>query len=314
MRLRQKQQNRVLLVMQQFGHIVGQIERGRAIVLMRHLHALRRGRRSGSVHDGAQVGLLHSGDAGVELFVTHSRTVRLDFLKSSGFEADDMFQGRAFGLGAIRLLLHVRGLHDQQTRVGVVDDVADLLGGIGVVNGGEHSAAGHDGRIEHIPGVGGAAHECHAVALLQSVVQQTLRDGTDVGERLVGGLRDPIAILLVGVQRLIAHALGAIGVDVVDGGAFIERRVAFGLRGQQTGFRVEERGGRVTRTPFGGMRQFDMAVGGEDVVRIVVIRCVSGIVADRVHEIVSQAQCLLREIGGLFVQRGDDGHVTLLHI
>ena len=57
-----------------------------------------------------------------------------------------------------------------------------------------------------------------------------------------------------------------------------------------------------------------MAIGGEDAVRVVVIRCIAGIVADRVHEIVAQAQRLPCEISGLLVQRGDDGHVTLLRI
>ena len=39
--------------------------------------------------------------------------------------------------------------HDQQSGIGIVDDIADLLGGIGIVNRWEHAAAGHDGRVGH---------------------------------------------------------------------------------------------------------------------------------------------------------------------
>ena len=57
-----------------------------------------------------------------------------------------------------------------------------------------------------------------------------------------------------------------------------------------------------------------MTVGGDDVVRIVVVRGITGIVADGVNEVTAQTQCLLRKACSSLVQRGDDGHVTLLHI
>ena len=221
MRLRQEQQDGVLLAMQQFRHIIGQIERGGAIMLMRHLHALRRGGRTGRVHNGAQIGLLHGIDSRIERLIAHTGAIRLDFVKTTGLEADDVLQSRAIGFGPVRLRLHISGFHDQQTRIGIVDDIADLLGGIGIVNRGEHAAAGHDGRVEHIPIVGGAAHESHAIALLQTIMQQALRDGADVGERLICGLGVPIAILLERVQWFVAHTSGAVGVDIVDGGAFV---------------------------------------------------------------------------------------------
>ena len=52
-------------------------------------------------------------------------------------------------------------------------------------------------------------------------MQQALRDGADVGERLICGLGVPIAILLERVQWFVAHTSGAVGVDIVDGGAFV---------------------------------------------------------------------------------------------
>ena len=81
----------------------------------------------------------------------------------------------------------------------------------------------------------------NAVALLQPVVQQALGDAADVGERLVRCAGDPLAgVVLVGVQRLVAHAFGAVRIDVVDGHAIIQRRVAFRFRGQQARFGIKE--------------------------------------------------------------------------
>lgn len=94
MRLRQEQQDGVLLVMQQFRHIIGQIERGGAIMLMRHLHALRRGGRTGRVHNGAQIGLLHGIDSRIERLIAHTGAIRLDLVKTTGLEADDVLQSR----------------------------------------------------------------------------------------------------------------------------------------------------------------------------------------------------------------------------
>ena len=47
------------------------------------------------------------------------------------------------------------------------------------------------------------------------------------------------------------------------------------------------------------MGQIDMVVGRDEGVGIVVIGGVAGVVADRMDEITSQTQRLLREIGGM---------------
>lgn len=133
------------------------------------------------------------------------------------------------------LLTHVRVLHDQQSGIGVVDDIANLLGGIGVVDGGEHAAARHDRRVGQVPVVGSSAHECHGIALLQAVMNQALGHGTHVSQELVGGDGHPIVAGLVGVQRLIAHTFGAVRIQVVDGRTFVQRRIAFGGGGEQAG-------------------------------------------------------------------------------
>lgn len=81
------------------------------------------------------------------------------------------------------------------------------------------------------------------VALLKTVMHQTLGDLTNIGEHLVAGFGHPFAVRLIGVERLVTHTLGSIGVNIVDGGALVQRRLALGFGGQQTGFRIEERGG-----------------------------------------------------------------------
>ena len=313
-RLWKEQQHAVLPLMQQFRHIRRKIQRGGAIMLMGHLHTLRRGGRTRSIHNGAQVGFLDGSDALVKLFVAHAGAVGHDFVETAVLEADNVFQCRAFLIGTIGFGAHIGGLDHQQAGIGIIDDITDLLRGIRVVDRGEHTTTCHDGRVEHIPLVRGTAHERHAVALLKTVMHQTLGDLTNIGEHLVAGFGHPFAVRLIGVERLVTHTLGSIGVNIVDGGALVQRRLALGFGGQQTGFRIEERGGWESFAPFDGVRKVDMAVGGDDVVRIVVIRSVAGIVADGVNEVTSQTQCLLRKICSSLVQRGDDGHVTLLHI
>ena len=71
-------------------------------------------------------------------------------------------------------------------------------------------------------------------------MQQTLCGFADFGKDLVAGLGDPLAVLLIGIERLVTHAFGAIRVDVVDGHAIIQRRVAFRFRGQKARFGIKE--------------------------------------------------------------------------
>ena len=52
-RLRKEQQHVVLLLVQQLRYVCRKIQRGGAVMLMSHLHALRRGGGTGSVYDGA---------------------------------------------------------------------------------------------------------------------------------------------------------------------------------------------------------------------------------------------------------------------
>ena len=52
-RLRKEQQHVVLPLMQQLRYVCRKIQRGGAVMLMSHLHALRRGGGTGSVYDGA---------------------------------------------------------------------------------------------------------------------------------------------------------------------------------------------------------------------------------------------------------------------
>ena len=63
--------------------------------------------------------------------------------------------------------------------------------------------------------------------------------------------------------------------------------------------------------PFIGVGECDTAfVLGRDIARV--IGLVPGIAATGMHEIRSELQCLSGEIGGLLLQRRDNGHVTLL--
>ena len=62
-----------------------------------------------------------------------------------------MLQRRALIFRTVGLVAHVLGLDNQQTGIGIVYDVTNLLGGIGIVDGRQHAAAGHDRRVEDIP-------------------------------------------------------------------------------------------------------------------------------------------------------------------
>ena len=311
MGLRQEQQDGVPLVVQQIGHVGRQIQRGLAVVLVGHLHAFRRGRGTGGVHDGTQVGLLDRIDALVQLLVRDRGAVGLDLVQATGLDGDDVLQGRALFDGPIRLLTHVRVLHDQQSGIGVVDDIANLLGGIGVVDGGQHTAARHDRRVGQVPVVGSSAHECHGIALLQAVMNQALGHGTHVSQELVGGDGHPIVAGLVGVQRLIAHTFGAVRIQVVDGRTFVQRRIAFGGGGEQAGGGVDVGDGQVAVVPIVAVRQSDIGLDRHVGVGQV-IGLVRGVVVDRVDEVGSQPERLTGEIDSVLREGIDNRQVLLL--
>ena len=230
--MRKEQQHVVLLLVQQLRHVCRKIQRGGAVMLMSHLHALRCGGGTGRVYDGARVGFLDGINACVELFVAHARTIGHDFVKTAVFEANDMFQRRAFLFGAVGLGAHIGGFDHQQTRIGIIDDVANLFRRIRVIDRGKHAAARHNGRVEHIPLVRGAAHERHAIALLQAVMHQALGDLANIGKHLIAGFGYPFAIRFIGVERFVTHTFGTIGVDVVNCGALVQRRLSLGFGGQ----------------------------------------------------------------------------------
>ena len=75
----------------------------------------------------------------------------MQLVQSAGFEAENLFECRAFLQRAIRFVSHVGGLDNQEPGVGVVDNIADLLRRIRVVDGGEHAAARHHSGVENIP-------------------------------------------------------------------------------------------------------------------------------------------------------------------
>ena len=249
MRLRQEQQHTVLLVVQQFRHVIGQVGGGRAVMRVRHLHALRRRCGTGGVHDRAQVGLLDRVDALVKLRVLDLLAIGHKLVERAVLQAHDVLERGAFVFGKRGLDEHVARFDHQQRGVGVVDDVADLLGGIGVVDGGEDAADGEHRRVEHVPRVRGVAHERHAVAFLQAQVEQALGHGANVLKRLRGGLRDPFAVLLVGVERFVAHARGAVLVDAVHIEIVGQWVVALRARGDERGVGVDERRRRAVRPP-----------------------------------------------------------------
>ena len=214
--LRQEQEHAVALVMQQIGHIIRQVRGGGAVMGLRHLDALRRSRGARGVHDGTQIGLLHAANALVELLVGEGRAVGLQLIERPVLQAHDVLERRAVLLRQIRLLHHVLGFDHKELRVGIVDDVADLLGGIGVVDRGDHTADGEHRAIEDIPFIGGVAHERHPVALPEPLMHEALGHLTDVVQGLACSLGDPFIALLERVQTLVRHTFGTAFIDVVD--------------------------------------------------------------------------------------------------
>ena len=150
-RLRQEQQHGVPAVAQEVGHVFRQVQCGGAVVLVRHLHALGGRRGTGSIYDGTQIGLVNGINAFVKFLVAYAGTVCLDLIQATVFETYDMLQRRALIFRTVGLVAHVLGLDNQQTGIGIVYDVTNLLGGIGIVDGRQHAAAGHDRRVEDIP-------------------------------------------------------------------------------------------------------------------------------------------------------------------
>ena len=184
---------------------------------VRHLHALGRRGGAGRIDDGAQVGLVHLGDAFVEHAVADRVAVGAQGVQVAVFEASHALHGGAVLFDALALVGHVARLDNDRARIGIIGDVADLLFGIRVIHGGDHAADGEHSRIEHIPFVAGVAHERHGIALLQADVDEALRNATDVGQRLGGGARHPFAVVLVSEKRIVGHARRTVLIQAVDG-------------------------------------------------------------------------------------------------
>ena len=297
MRLRQEQQHGTVPVVQHGRHERLQRHGGGAVMLVGHLHALGRGGGTGGVHDRAQVGLLHRIDARIQLLVGDLVRVRLDLGQAAGLQAQDALQRRAFRDCAVGLVAHLDGFHDEQPSVGVVHDVADLLGRIGLVDRGHHAAARHDRRVDDVPLIGGAAHERHGVALAQAALHQALGGDADVLQHLGGRLGHPGVAGLVCVQRVITHAFGALRVQVVDRHVLIQRGNALGVGGEQACLLIDVCGRRTVLAPGVRMRQTgDIQLPGTGGGGIV--GTFAGVVADRVDEVAAELQCLLRQRSG----------------
>ena len=136
-------------------------------------------------------------------------------------------------------------------------------------------------------------------------MNQALGHGTHVSQELVGGDGHPIVAGLVGVQRLIAHTLGAVRIQVVDGRTFVQRRIDFGGGGEQAG------GGQVAVVPIVAVRQSDIGLDRHVGVGQV-IGLVRGVVVDRVDEVGSQPERLTGEIDSVLREGIDNRQVLLL--
>ena len=126
-------------------------------------------------------------------------------------------------------------------------------------------------------------------------MNQALGHGTHVSQELVGGDGHPIVAGLVGVQRLIAHTLGAVRIQVVDGRTFVQRRID----------------GQVAVVPIVAVRQSDIGLDRHVGVGQV-IGLVRGVVVDRVDEVGSQPERLTGEIDSVLREGIDNRQVLLL--
>ena len=142
-------------------------------------------------------------------------------------------------------------------------------------------------------------------------MDQALGHGTHVSQELVGGDGHPIVAGLVGVQRLVAHALGAVRVQVVDGRVLVQRRVACGGGGEQTAGRVDVGDGQVAVVPIVAVRQSDIGLDRHVGVRQI-IGLVRSVVVDRVDEVGSQPERLTGEIDSVLREGIDNRQVLLL--
>ena len=141
-------------------------------------------------------------------------------------------------------------------------------------------------------------------------MQQALGHGTHFGEELIGGDGHPFVVGLVGIQRFVTHALGAIRIQVVDGRAVVQRRIAGSGRGEQSGFRVDVGDGQMAVIPIVAVWQFDVGflrhIGIGQIIGLV-----RSVVVNRVNEVGSQPECLAGQIDGV-LRKGIDNRQLLL--
>mgnify|MGYP000562172805 CR=1 FL=1 len=122
-------------------------------------------------------------------------------------------------------------------------------------------------------------------------MQQALGHGTHVSQELVGGDGHPFVVGLVGIQRSSPMRFGAIRIQVVDGRAVVQRRIAGSGRGEQSGFRVDVGDGQMAVIPIVAVRQFDVGflrhIGIGQIIGLV-----RSVVVNRVNEVGSNLSAL----------------------
>jgi hypothetical protein len=184
-----------------------------AVVRVGEDHALRRARRAGRVDEDAGVVGGDGGAALVELGLVVAAAAlaqvgeRHRVVGRLAVDHDHVLEVRepVADLADLRELLLV--LDEHRARLGVIEDVVALLGGVRLVDRDGRAAGGQDAEVRERPLGAGVREDRDALAVLEAEVDQPAAHLADGLVQVVVGDGDPLVADLVLDRRVVAVGL-----------------------------------------------------------------------------------------------------------
>ena len=132
-----------------------------------------------------------------ELLIADIRAEGDNRVDGAGLHHEDFTQTWRFVLDAFDLVALRIILRNGKRHLRIVEDVPDLLCGIGLIDRNGNRANGHNGHIKSRPLPAGAGDDGHGVAFCDAPTDQTFGDVNDFLTELAGGEGMPPAFLVL---------------------------------------------------------------------------------------------------------------------
>ena len=183
-------------------------------VAVGELHAFRGAGGAGRVNDGGAVVAVGGALVFPEFGIGDAFAIGLDGVQAACFDDEHVAQGGHLAAHGFNLVALPVIFGDGERDFGIVENPADLAGGVGLIYRHGECADGHDRHIQSGPLPTRARHDGHGVALVDAQTNQAFGQIDDHVAEDLGAVRLPGAIL----SFIFDH--GAIGIAL---GSLIEQ-------------------------------------------------------------------------------------------